>query len=271
MFNAKDSIKFMMAKIFFSLANFSFTEIKDITPLIYHGTKTIEINYVRSGNGKVIIENEQYDITHGSYFVIPEFKKYSIIPSTQIELYSIYLLLDIKRAYQEYLPMINEIFIGNNQELDYLFDSLLFEFKNKTFGYNEIIVSNFKSIIVKILRNEKKTGNRLSHWELDSLQFEIETIIKNEFNTITITELAFKLHLSVRELQRYLKRNYNKSFNELKTDAKMSFASNKLKYSDIKISELAILTGYSSLEHFSYAFKKYFGMTPMNYKKEKKL
>ena len=50
----------------------------------------------------------------------------------------------------------------------------------------------------------------------------------------------------------------------------MTFASNKLLYTNIKVSDLADLVGYSSLEHFSYAFKKYFNLTPLQYRKEKK-
>ncbi len=113
------------------------------------------------------------------------------------------------------------------------------------------------------------TGKRISHWDTNSLQFEIETILYNEFNTITVQELASRLHLSIRELQRYILRNYNKSFRELKNDAKMSFAANKLLYTDIKMADLAVLVGYSTAEHFSYAFKTYFGMSPNKYKKSK--
>ncbi|MCR5349746.1 MAG: AraC family transcriptional regulator [Acholeplasmatales bacterium] len=271
MFTTKDSIKFMMAKIFFNLANFNINVITEITPLMYHGQKTAEINYVRSGNGMVEIDGKQVKIKHGSYFCIPEFVKYSVIPSSPIELYSIYLLLDTKTAYKEYLPYTKAVYVGDNKDLDYLFDSLLYEFSTMRFGYNEIVVSNFKSIIVKILRNEQITGKRLSHWTNDSMQFEIEEIISNEFKNITINSLANKLHLSTRELQRYILKNYNKTFNELKTEAKMSYASNKLLYTDTSISDLANLVGYSSLEHFSYAFKKFYGLTPSEYRKQKKI
>ena len=49
----------------------------------------------------------------------------------------------------------------------------------------------------------------------------------------------------------------------------MSYASNKLLYSDLSIAEIANNCGYSTLEHFSYAFKKYFNISPLKYKKQK--
>jgi len=270
MFSTNDSIKFMMAKIFFQLANFTYKEYREITPVVYHGSKTLEINYVRNGKGKLKVNDTTYNLERGTYFVIPEFVSYSIIPNEKLNIYSTYLLLDMKSGYKEYIPLTKDFYIGVKKDFDYIFDSLLYEFTTMNVGYNEIVVSNFKTLIVKMLRNERKTGKRLSHWDTNSLQFEIETIITNEFHSITINELADKLHLSVRELQRYLLKNYNKTFNELKTDAKMTFASNKLLYTNIKVSDLAVLVGYSSLEHFSYAFKKYFNLTPLQYRKEKK-
>ena len=268
MYSTKDSIKFMMAKVFFTLADFSYQEITDITPPIYHGTETIEIKYIKSGNGKIVINNETHPITSESYAIIPEFISYSLIPENRLEIYSIYLLIDKKTAYKEYVPLLTKYFVGNDKyKLSFLFDDLLNEFQTKSFGYNEVVVSDFKNIIVKLLRNENTKGKRLSHWDTESLQYEIEKILYNEFSTITVLEIASRLHISTREFQRYLIKNYNKSFRELKNEAKMSFAANKLKYTDIKISDLAILVGYSTPEHFSYAFKEYYGESPQSYKK----
>lgn len=269
--NYQDSIKFMMAKIFFSLANFCYKSISDVTPLIYHGMETVEINFVEKGIGKVRINDELFEIKDNSFFVIPEFIPYSIIPSEELKIYSIYLLVEKKTGYEEYLPFLTKTFVGNDSyDLLSHYKSLHYEFKTKKFGYNEIIVSNMKSIIVKILRNANMTGKKLSHWDKVSLQFEIESILFNEFSKISVIELADRLHMSVRELQRYLNKNYNKTFNDLKTEMKMSFAANKLEYSDISINELSELVGFSTSEHFSYSFKKYFGESPISYRKRKK-
>ena len=268
MYSTKDSIKFMMAKVFFTLADFSFGSINEITPPIYHGAETIEIKYVKSGKGKIIVNNETYTIEQGCYAVIPEFISYSLIPNDELELYSIYLLIDKKKAYEEYIPMLKKHYVGKDRyNLLVLFDDLLYEFQTKHFGYNEVVVSDFKNIIVKLLRDENTKGNRYSHWDTTSLQFEIEKILYNEFNTITVLEMAQRLNLSVREFQRYLIKNYNKSFRDLKNDAKMSYAANKLRYTNIKISDLAIEVGYSTPEHFSFAFKSYYNESPQSYKK----
>ena len=111
MFNSKASIKFMMAKIYFNLANFSYKTISEVMPVTYHGSDTIEINYIRTGRGKVIIADNEYDIKSGSYIIIPEFISYSIIPLEPIDIYSIYLLVDSKSGFKTYIPLLKKYYI----------------------------------------------------------------------------------------------------------------------------------------------------------------
>ena len=270
MFNSNASIKFMMAKIFFNLANFSFKKIDEVTPVTSHGSDTIEVNFIRNGKGMVKINDSEYEVQSGSYIIIPEFVSYSIIPIEPIDIYSAYLLIDNKAGFKNYVPLLKEKYIGNLIELKYDFDELCDELKRLDFGYNEIATSLFKKIIVKILRNEKINEERVSYYKIESLQYDIENIINNEFSTITLDDLANRLHIGTRELQRYLLKNYKKSFNELKTESRMNYSANKLIYTDIKISELYEDVGYSAPEHFSLAFKKYFNMSPNEYRKKNK-
>ena len=271
MFYTNEAIKFMMAKIFFTLAEFRYQTMTEIFPSHYHGIDTIEIHYIKSGSGKVILENETYDIKAGSYYVIPPFVAHTQIPNENDPLvkYSLYFSVDKTRGFKIFLPLLEKTFIGNNKNLLENFETLLFEFNNKDLGYNEMAVSQFKIIIIKLMRNERINKERLSSWKLNNLQFQIENIMHQNFQNITLNDLANELHMSTRELQRYLKQNYNKTFNTLKTEARMSYASNQLLYFDTSIGEIAINCGYSTLEHFSYAFKKYFNISPLKYKKEK--
>lgn len=269
MFSIRDSIKFMMVKIFFTLADFSFKSIYDVSAPIFHGANTLEINYIKKGKGKLIINDTVFEIEDKSFFVIPSFTSYSIIPDEKIDMYSTYFLIDDKIAFKEYLYLIKEIQIGkDNYNLDFLFDDILSEFRIKRFGYNEIVVSNFKNIIVKILRNQNISEKRISHWDIENLQYDIEEVLYKEYNTITIIELANRFHMSVRQIQRYLKDNYNKTFQTLKNEIRMNFAVNKLIYTNISVADLALLVGYSTPEHFIYSFKKYYHTTPYQFRKE---
>ncbi len=273
MYSTNETIKFMMAKIFFTLADFRFQVMTEAYPSHYHGINTLEIHFIKKGSGTVIINNTEYKVNNNWFYVIPSFVSHTQIPdkNNPLEKYSIYLLIDKTRGFENYLPLLDRYYIGEDiYNTVAFFDLLLNEFQNKKFGYNEIVVSCFKSIIVNLLRNVKIEEKKESNWKIDSIQFQIEETMLNEFQNITIEALANKFYMSVRELQRYLKENYKKTFNELKKEARMSYASNKLIYSDLSIAEIAENCGYSSLEHFSYAFKEYYKISPLKYRQERK-
>ena len=273
MYSTNETIKFMMAKIFFTLADFRFQVMTEAYPSHYHGINTLEIHFIKKGSGTVIINNTEYKVNNNWFYVIPSFVSHTQIPDKDnpLEKYSIYLLIDKTRGFENYLPLLDRYYIGEDiYNTGAFFDLLLNEFQNKKFGYNEIVVSCFKSIIVNLLRNVKLEEKKESNWKIESIQFQIEETMLNEFQNITIEALANKFYMSVRELQRYLKENYKKTFNELKKEARMSYASNKLIYSDLSIAEIAENCGYSSLEHFSYAFKEYYKISPLKYRQERK-
>ena len=100
--------------------------------------------------------------------------------------------------------------------------------------------------------------------------FQIETIMLNEFQTITLNELAKRLDISERRLQRFLAENFNKSFNTMKLEARMAFASNQLMHTDKSIAEISEIAGYSSCEHFSYTFKKHHKISPLKFRRNSK-
>ncbi len=82
--------------------------------------------------------------------------------------------------------------------------------------------------------------------------------------TATLEDLASKLDLSPRTLQRRLKEESGLSFTQhrLKYQLKESKKLLKQGYSSADISEIL---GFSSPSHFSYCFKKQFGITPSAY------
>ena len=268
MFTSNDSIKFMVAKIFFNLAEFSYKQIKKATISQSHGIDTLQFFYIQKGKGKIIIDGTEYEMENGTYFSIPPFVKYNINPDEETSYFSVYFVLNLASAYDRYKFLLNKVIINKDDSFSNIFNNMMNEFREKKLGYNEIVVSLFKILFISIVRNENVTGPRLSHWDLDNLQYKIEKIMLENFKTITLKELASKCYLSERELQRYLEKNYNKNFSDLKNDAKMSFAQNLLLSSNMSILEIAYETGYSSSEHFSNAFKKYYGKSPLKYKKE---
>jgi AraC-like DNA-binding protein len=81
----------------------------------------------------------------------------------------------------------------------------------------------------------------------------------------TIARVAKKLALSPRTLERRLK-EHGTRFKKLMDDTRQRFAINYLKDSDHTLTQIAFLLGYSEASSFNHAFKRWTGMTPLQYR-----
>ena len=87
------------------------------------------------------------------------------------------------------------------------------------------------------------------------------------YQTLRLGDLARLLNLSVRQTQRFLLNHYGKSFTQKRTDAQMAAAAELLRNSALSVTQIAEQTGFSSAEHFSTAFRRYYACPPSTFRK----
>ena len=97
----------------------------------------------------------------------------------------------------------------------------------------------------------------------------IEELFLYGYRDLTLEELASQLGLSPRQTERLLYAQYGKTFRQKKNEAKMSAALLLLEEDGRSITETALSLGYSSPEHFSAAFRRYFGLSPRSWKQRR--
>ncbi|MCR5684245.1 MAG: AraC family transcriptional regulator [Lachnospiraceae bacterium] len=90
---------------------------------------------------------------------------------------------------------------------------------------------------------------------------------ENLVSDISIEELADKVELNRTTLQRVFKQMYGVTIFEYRTQVRMQEAKNLLIENELSITEIAGICGYSNASKFSAAFKKLFGVTPTEWKK----
>jgi len=83
---------------------------------------------------------------------------------------------------------------------------------------------------------------------------------------ISQEKVADALHMSVRNLQRKLK-NTNTSFRELLDEMRRELAKQYVNNSDVSLSEVTFLLGFSESSSFSRAYKRWHGFTPNEVRK----
>jgi len=275
MFVADEIIEFEFEHIKFSLSDFRLQTLTLPYPLHYHGKNTLEIHFVKDGSGQVILEEKTYDVKANYFYIVGSFITHGQIPDkvSGIEKYSIYFTIDTSMASLELQELLRgpiAVFYDKYDCAD-VFNKIQSEFSQKNIGYKQLIISYIQELLIKIIRGHSMLSrDNIYLSNNENTHFELEKIFLNEFKTITLTDMAKRLNFSERELQKYFKKNYSKTFNELKLEARMQYAANQLIFTDKPIATISLDTGYSSTEHFSYAFKQYHELTPLKFRKAHK-
>lgn len=97
---------------------------------------------------------------------------------------------------------------------------------------------------------------------------DIMNYLKNHYKDVTLDELAENFNLSKPYLSKYIKENAGITFQEAVKKARMKKARTMLKESNQTVESIAASVGYENVEHFNRLFKKSYGMTPIQFRRE---
>lgn len=130
----------------------------------------------------------------------------------------------------------------------------------------DIISSSIEALCVAV--------NKLEHIEntkqcRDERLNEIMNYIQENYLTVTLDELAEKLHLSKPYLSKYIKEKSGKTFGEIVKNVRMKKARTLLKNTSMTVESIADSVGYQNVEHFNRLFKKKYDLTPVQYRNSK--
>ncbi|MFT6333305.1 MAG: AraC-like DNA-binding protein [Halioglobus sp.] len=89
-----------------------------------------------------------------------------------------------------------------------------------------------------------------------------ETIESNQFNKLTLDELAFLCNMSVSTFKREFKKHYKESPMKWFKNKRLELASRLLKDEQKRSSDIYIEAGFDNLSSFVQAYKTKFGVTP---------
>ncbi len=96
---------------------------------------------------------------------------------------------------------------------------------------------------------------------------EIISFIQKNFVDVTLDTLAEHFHLSAPYLSKYIKEKAGMTFQEAVREERMKKARNQLKYTNDTVETIAAGVGYENVEHFNRLFKRSYGITPVQYRK----
>ena len=103
----------------------------------------------------------------------------------------------------------------------------------------------------------------------DERTIEIVSYIQQHYTEVTLEELAKYCHLSVPYLSKYMKEKTGKTFQEVVREERLRRARTLLRETNQTAEAVAEAVGYENVEHFNRLFKKTYGVTPIQFKKQK--
>ena len=126
----------------------------------------------------------------------------------------------------------------------------------------------FMDALIRSLTTRKKTdSSKLTDFYIN----EAVTFIKNHYHQdITIEDIANFCGLNRSYFGRLFKAQMGQSPQAFLMTYRMISAADMLLYTKMSIAEIGKLVGYENQLHFSRAFKNYYGISPMQWKKEHK-
>lgn len=148
---------------------------------------------------------------------------------------------------------------------------LIEELKQKTDGYELMVQSSFLRFLGLLVRLPNPQGSRSmavaqTEKKLEKLLCVLEFIRNNYTYEISLETLAEMTHVSVSHFCRMFKSVTGETPVEYMNKIRLNKSCELLMTSDRKITEIALLSGFSNSAYFCRTFKKQFMVTPSEYR-----
>lgn len=273
-------IHFTIESTRFHALNIVFERFVRTIPTHSHGSCCYEIHYIPHGFGKLCVKDQDFDITPNTLFVTGPHVEHAQIPLPEdpMQEYCVYLKAGTSSRRRKASPVTDAFlsvpfWIGKDtQDIHSLMRQLFDELEHRYIGCQTQVELLLSRLLVAMVRNYESlhvspaafAGNNPA----DSKAVMIDEYFLYEYSSLSLDVLSRRLNLCPRQTQRLLQEYYGKNFQQKKAEARMSAAAVLLSDHSRSIASIGEELGYSSAEHFSSAFRNYYGVSPRGYRKE---
>ncbi len=255
-----------------------------------HTHNFFEVNYVMSGKCKMIFENETRELSTGQLCIIAPHSRHDVTVDDGSIVLSLMLRQNtfettfFKLLAQEDLlaAFFRSILYSRKESANYMLFStdnsedirsaiknIFMECHISDSYSNTCVISRIHLLFSLLLRRYYESIEFYDHQQSAGTRGSFAQVlqyIQSRYQTVTLEQLAEVFHYNPSYLSRLIKKNTGQTLLDILTNLKMSRASDLLLHTTLKIEEIAALSGYQSVDHFSRLFKKRNGMSPQKYR-----
>lgn len=245
-----------------------------------HMHSFFELHYIVSGQGKLVLENEEYELKPGQLFLLAPKVYHAQLPDAKNPMEEYHFSFEIqhekftKRGSISDALALEEFYICEDiYNMELCFKELELELNNCEMGYKTAIRLILEKILLATARNfSAKDIKENKDMVSDGIPDDRRSLLMDEaflysHKNLTLDGLSTLLNLSPRHTERLVLEKYGTTFSKYRTQSRLNAAVNMMGDTDLKLSEIAERCGFSSYLHFAKQFQKSFGVSPSKYRK----
>ena len=237
-------------------------------PKYLHCHEFAELTWIYKGKAEENIEGESFTlergqilfIAPGTYHTIGVFDQDTIALNILIGKELFFSLLP---GYERILSSKYGVFASD--ETESIIESLVKEGETKDFATRKIEEALLRLLFARLERNKCILT---SSKEKATLYCYLD-YIKANYRTVTLSSFASKFGISEQYASSLLKKKFKEGFTSIVRRQKMDEACKLLSSTSLSCKEISWQIGYSSAEHFSRTFSKYYGVTPEQWRQSR--
>ncbi|MCW3464445.1 AraC family transcriptional regulator [Chitinophaga nivalis] len=261
-------------------------------PMTYH---FFEIIHIQEGSGIRVVNQNRFPYRKGSVFLFTprDCRGFEVTTPTRFisvrfsDLFVGQCTATAERArIGEWLKQLEYLFFNHNKQEELLIkqpgdckmiaslmSNMLTEYEQKP-AYYESNLQYFVTLLLNIVaRNVSGDSSRNEKTDSEPLISRMVTHIKQQIyypQELKLEFLATKFNLSANYVGEYFKKQTGESLQQFIICYKLNLVELRVSYSDLTIGEIAYELGFTDESHLSRLFKKYFGMSPAMFRKQRK-
>ena len=249
-------------------------------PCNYHYHPEVELTFITSSSGKVLLGNEWHNFHAGSLFLIGKnvphyfvslnlddnFAESSNIKFrsdfAEIGLLNLPEFKQLKRLFESANPAI--IFEPDMKFSEYMEEIIKLDAEEKIMALYKFLTKLAKTNY-KILDINKNFYN-LNEQQQQIMEKTISFLQKNFTRKITLAETAKNVRMESESFRRFFKKSIRMNFSDYVLELRFACARRLLIESSLSISEIAIRSGFNNLSNFNRLFLARHQTTPKRYR-----
>ncbi len=251
--------------------------------MTYHWHKETEIIRVLSGCFSLTLNNSEYMINSGEAMIIPGGALHGGVPvdcNYECIVFDLESVLSDSRigkrflysSYGEDIDLKNH-FTSSFKDIQLTINAMFDDIAAEKNGYKFLIYGHVFSLIGKILQYDCFEHKEPVSSTIKKRTSQYKTIINfienNYKNNISLKDLSDSVHMNSRYFCRFFKELTHQTPIEYLNSYRIETACELLSYTGKNVTDVAFECGFNDISYFIKVFKKFKGMTPIQYSKKK--